>query len=66
MLSNEKTYQTNLPIKYIFEEGQKNKDYLLVMFSGFAENTSKVKHAYNYMRTLKNFDCHKLFIIPVN
>ncbi|MEC1526026.1 hypothetical protein P9D43_28940 [Neobacillus niacini] len=63
MLSNEKTYQTNLPIKYIFEEGQKTKDYLLVVFSGFAENTSKVKHAYNYMRTLKNFDCHKLFIL---
>ncbi|QCJ44780.1 hypothetical protein FAY30_24450 [Bacillus sp. S3] len=63
MLLNEKIYNTNLPIKYIFEEGQVNKEYLLIVFSGFAENTSKVKHAYNYMRTLKTFDCHKLFIL---
>lgn len=62
MLVNEKEYYSNLPIKYIFEEGQATTDHLLVVFSGFAENTSKIKHPYNYMRTLKNFDCHKLFI----
>ncbi|WP_416729815.1 accessory Sec system protein Asp2 [Fictibacillus sp. JL2B1089] len=60
---NEKIYESNLPIKYVFEEGTVNKDFLLIVFSGFSENTAKIKHAYNYMRTLKDFDCNKLYIL---
>jgi len=62
-LINEKIYNSNVPIKYVFNEGNVNKDHLVIMFSGFSENTAKVKHVYNYMRTLNDFDCNKLFIL---
>ncbi|WP_307193407.1 accessory Sec system protein Asp2 [Neobacillus niacini] len=56
-------YNSNLPIKYIVKEGRINKDYLLVVFSGFSEINAERKHAYNYMTPLKNLDCNKLFIL---
>lgn len=41
-------------LKYIYENHSSDK--LLVVFSGFAD-----KPVYNYIRTLKNIKCNKLF-----
>ncbi|MGM0853921.1 MAG: accessory Sec system protein Asp2 [Bacillota bacterium] len=57
----EQVYNSNLPIKYVFEEGNSNKDHLLVVFSGFHNETNSYR--YNYIKTLRNFDCNKLFIL---
>ena len=59
--SNESIYQSNLPIKYVFEKSEKNTSHLVIVFSSFA--TKNVVYAYNYVRTLKCLDCHKLFIL---
>ncbi|NMH67663.1 hypothetical protein HF072_02520 [Bacillus sp. RO3] len=57
----EQVYNSNLPIKYVLEEGIHNKDHLLVVFSGFHNETNSYR--YNYIKTLRNFDCNKLFIL---
>ena len=43
-------------LKYIYENHSSDK--LLVVFSGFAD-----KPVYNYIRTLKDIKCNKLFIL---
>jgi hypothetical protein len=58
---NEQVYNSNLPIKYVLEEGKSNKEHLLVVFSGFHNETNSYR--YNYIKTLRNFDCNKLFIL---
>lgn len=50
-------------IKYVFEEGNVNRDYLVIVFSGFATAGSTPPYKYNYIRTLRQIDCHKLFIL---
>lgn len=59
----EDVYESNLPIRYVFEEANKNKDYLVVVFSGFNPPNAKLANSYNYIRTLRNIDCHRLFIL---
>ncbi|WP_273124327.1 accessory Sec system protein Asp2 [Bacillus weihaiensis] len=59
----EKTFESNLPVKYVFEEGVHNKDYLVVVFSGFNSVKSKTPYNYNYIRTLRTIDCNRLFIL---
>ncbi len=56
-------FHSNLDINYVFIEGKVCKDYLIVVFSGFNSPDSKIQHTYNYMRTLENLDCNKLFIL---
>jgi len=60
---NEEVYYSNLPIKYVFQEGENQKDYLIIVFSSFNNPAAERQHSYNYMRTLENLDCHKLFIL---
>lgn len=60
---SEETYETNLSIRYVFEEGINNKDFLVVVFSGFNSPNAEVKHSYNYIRSLRQIDCNKLFIL---
>ncbi|MBN8193754.1 hypothetical protein JI667_16510 [Bacillus sp. NTK074B] len=64
---DEQIFQGSLPIKYVYEKGDLNQDHLIVVFSGFnvPKNKAKeeIKHTYNYIRTLRNLDCHKLFIL---
>ncbi|MGM0876422.1 MAG: accessory Sec system protein Asp2 [Bacillota bacterium] len=59
----ENVYESNLPIRYVLEEGANNKDYMVVVFSGFNPPNAKLANSYNYMRTLKDVDCHRLFIL---
>ncbi|TXC90943.1 hypothetical protein FS935_08530 [Metabacillus litoralis] len=60
---DENVYESNLPIRYVFEEGIQNTDYLVVVFSGFNPPNAKLANSYNYIRTLRNLDCNKLFIL---
>ncbi|RIW31880.1 hypothetical protein D3H55_14790 [Bacillus salacetis] len=57
---NEQEYKSTLPVNYVLEEGESQKDFLVIVFSGFNEKGEK---KYNYMKTLRNMDCHKLFIL---
>jgi len=59
----ENVYESNLPIRYVFEEGEHNKDFLVVVFSGFNPPNAKLANSYNYIRTLRNVDCNRLFIL---
>ena len=56
-------YNSNLPIKYVFFEGQADNEHLIVVFSGFGTPGAAYQIAYHYMRTLKDIDCNKLFIL---
>jgi len=57
---NEKTFPSVHPIRYYFEEAKKiNKDKLIIVFSSFSTSFPK----YNYINTLKAYDCNKLFIL---
>ncbi|MBM7585756.1 hypothetical protein JOC86_002298 [Bacillus pakistanensis] len=64
---DEKVFKGDLPINYVFESGNVNQDHLIVVFSGFNIPKTKakenMKHTYNYIRTLRNIDCNKLFIL---
>lgn len=50
-------------VKYVLEEGKHNKNFLVIIFSGFASADAKPPYKYNYIRTLRQLDCHKLFIL---
>jgi hypothetical protein len=58
--SNEKTHKKGKNIKYIFCEG-KTSNQLIVNFPGFAKAHELPQ--YNYIRTLKNCNCNRLFIL---
>jgi hypothetical protein len=59
---NEQIYNSNLPINYVLEE-ESNSNYLVIVFSGFNSPKVKIKHSYNYNRTLSSIRCNKLFIL---
>lgn len=58
----EKTFKSTRNLRYHFEEAknQKHKDKLFVVFSAMAP---EYKFAFNYMRSLKDVDVNKLFIL---
>lgn len=60
---DEHIYESNLPIKYVFEKSQNNKNFLVVAFSGFNAPNAANQKSYNYMRTMADIDCNKLFIL---
>ena len=53
---DEQEFKSTLPVNYVLKEGKDQKDYLIVMFTGFGEQK------YSNISTLDNIDCHKLFI----
>jgi len=57
---NEEVFKGKKDIKYIFNE-RKNSDKLIVTFPGFA--SPGVPPQYNYVRTLMDCNCHKLYIL---
>ncbi len=57
---NERIYNGVKDIKYLFYEG-KNTDKLILTFPGFSSLGNPP--AYNYIRTLKDSNTHKLFIL---
>lgn len=59
----ESTYVANKEVKYVLEEAEFNKDYLVIVFSGFATKQANPPYRYNYIRTLRQIDCNKLFIL---
>lgn len=56
----EKIYKSYCDIKYVFEPSIGNKPYLAVIFSSLSVGEGA---KYNYMNTLSNIDCNKLFIL---
>lgn len=58
--ANEKTHERDKIIKYIFCEG-KNSNQLIINFPGFAKPNELPQ--YNYIRTLENCSCNRLFIL---
>ncbi|MFE7082574.1 hypothetical protein [Priestia megaterium] len=64
IVENEKTFQGACNVKYLFMPAATKSNHLIVSFSGFngEEATGKLPH-YNYVKHLKPFDCHRLFII---
>ncbi|WP_096272596.1 accessory Sec system protein Asp2 [Paucisalibacillus globulus] len=50
-------------VSYVLEKGEHNTDYLVIVFSGFATAKSVPPYKYNYIRTLRQIDCNKLFIL---
>ncbi|MFE0562577.1 accessory Sec system protein Asp2 [Priestia megaterium] len=59
ILENEKVFRSIQDVTYYFEEGEV-KDHLIIVFS--AVNPPGT-FAYNYISTLENLNCHKLFIL---
>jgi hypothetical protein len=57
---NERIYNGIKDIKYLFCEG-KNTDKLIITFPGFSNPGDPPK--YNYIRTLKDSNAHKLFLL---
>lgn len=63
MVYEERVYTSNLPIKYVLEKSDIKSDFLVVVFSAFNSKDQGIQHSYNYMRTLKNININKLFIL---
>jgi hypothetical protein len=60
IVANEKIYGGKKAVNYIFSKG-KNSDKLIVTFPGFAG--PGMPPQYNYIRTLMNCNCHRLYIL---
>ncbi|RIW31874.1 Two component regulator three Y domain-containing protein [Bacillus salacetis] len=56
----QKTFKGEKILKYIFNKSE-TSNHLVVVFSGFSK--PGVPARYNYMRTLDDIDCNKLFIL---
>ncbi|MGG0237435.1 hypothetical protein [Bacillus rhizoplanae] len=64
IIQNEKEFKGAVNLKYFFWPASKQSEYLTVGFSGFNGNESKGEPArYNYVKQLRDFDCHRLFIL---
>ena len=64
MKFEESSYTTaTREVKYVLEEAENNKDYLIVVFSGFSSVKASTPYRYNYIRTLRQIDATKLFIL---
>ncbi|WP_404322687.1 hypothetical protein LG298_23800 [Cytobacillus firmus] len=60
---DENIHESNVPVKYVFEEGHLHKKHLVVVFAGFHDANANPPYKYNYIRSLRNIDCHRLFIL---
>lgn len=63
MLYEERVYTSNLPIKYVIEKADIESNFLVVVFSAFNSSNQAIQYSYNYIRTLKNINANKLFIL---
>jgi hypothetical protein len=59
----EKTFYSNLEVKYIFQKASYSSKYLFIIFSGFDPPDSCIQYSYKYVRTLQNIDLNKLFVL---
>ncbi|MFB3164812.1 hypothetical protein ABLO26_25975 [Neobacillus sp. 179-J 1A1 HS] len=61
---NEKVFNGAIPIKYYLSLSTEECDHLIIGFSGFNGKESTGEPArYNYVKQLKNFNCHQLYIL---
>lgn len=61
MYKDEKIYEGEVRVKYVFKKTYKPNKNLIVVFSGFPAKGSPP--SYNYGRTIEEFSCNKLFIL---
>ncbi|SHP75238.1 Uncharacterised protein [Mycobacteroides abscessus subsp. abscessus] len=61
MFKGEKVFEDEWPVKYLFQKSYKKTKDLVVVFSAFSALGQPPK--YNFIRTLEEFDCNKLFIL---
>ncbi|MGN7946720.1 Two component regulator three Y domain-containing protein [Bacillus sp. 22446] len=61
MFKDEKTFDSEKSVKYVFRKSFKETDALVIVFSAFQKIGSPP--SYNYVRTIEEFDCNKLFIL---
>lgn len=62
MIEGEKSFVSEKTVNYLMEEANWDCPYLLIIFSAFSKQQDKIKHPYNYRKTLSNVNLHKLFI----
>lgn len=61
---NERVFNGAVPIKYYFSRATEDCNHLIIGFSGFnGEESTGEPARYNYVKQLKDFNCHKLFIL---
>ncbi|MGG0658366.1 Two component regulator three Y domain-containing protein [Rummeliibacillus pycnus] len=61
MFKGEKVFESEKSIKYLFQKSYSKTNSLVIIFSAFP--TKGKQPAYNFVRTLSEFDCNKLFIL---
>lgn len=61
MYKGEKVFESEKTINYLFQKSYAKTNSLIVIFSAFP--TKGKQPAYNFIRTLSEFDCNKLFIL---
>lgn len=61
MFSNEKVFKGERDVKYVFNKSYDKTEGLIILFSGFQPKNKPP--AYNYGKTIEEFDCNKLFIL---
>ncbi|QHT60596.1 hypothetical protein GXP70_12050 [Paenibacillus lycopersici] len=63
MFEGEEIFKGSRPIKYVFQKSR--SPFLVVVFSGFPSRFG-IPPVYNYIKTLSETDCNKLFILDDN
>ncbi|MGE6629943.1 YqiA/YcfP family alpha/beta fold hydrolase [Bacillus sp. NPDC077027] len=61
MYKNEKVFESEKSIRYLFQKSYQKTKGLVIVFSAFHPIGKEPR--YNYVRTLAEFDCNKLFIL---
>lgn len=62
MIKGEKVFEGGeKPVKYLFQKSYSKTNSLVIIFSAFP--TKRKQPSYNFVRTLSEFDCNKLFIL---
>lgn len=61
VFKNQKVYNGEQEVKYIFNKSYEPNSDLIIVFSAF--QAIGRPPAYNYIRTLEEFGCNKLFIL---
>ncbi|WP_062320399.1 hypothetical protein [Halolactibacillus sp. JCM 19043] len=60
-MKNEKVFDSERKVKYLFQKSYKKSDELIIVFSAFHSKGTRPR--YNYVRTLEGFNANKLFIL---
>ncbi|EQB38118.1 hypothetical protein M948_05965 [Virgibacillus sp. CM-4] len=61
VFKGEKIFKREKEVKYLFHKPYRNTDKLIIVFSAFSAIGKGPR--YNYINTLEDFDCNKLFIL---